>query len=72
MTGMLESVSGIIEGRRWLEERLRHLQAALSTEITDDQREAVEAEIERLRGQLGSSHRRVRRWFIWGGRPPEH
>jgi hypothetical protein len=69
---MLGPVSGIIEGRRWLEERLRHLQAALSTEITDDQRKAIEAEIERLRGAAGSHHRRFRRWLLWGGRPPEH
>jgi hypothetical protein len=54
-----------------VEERLRHLRAALSTDITDDQRKAIEAEIDKLQGEAGVSHRRFRRWFIWGGRPPE-
>jgi hypothetical protein len=67
---MVGPVSGIIEGRKWLEERLRHLEAALSTEVTDDQRKAIEAEIEKLRGEAGASHRHFRRWFLWGGRPP--
>jgi hypothetical protein len=64
-------VSGIIEGRRWVQERLRHLRAALTTDITDDQRKAIEAEIEKLQGEARVSHRRLRRWFLWGGRPPE-
>lgn len=64
-------MSGIIEGRRWVQQRLRHLQAALGTDITDDQRKAIEAEIDKLRGEAGASHRRFRRWFWWGGRPPE-
>jgi hypothetical protein len=64
-------VSGIIEGRRWVEERLRHLRAALTTDITDDQRKAIEAEIEKLQGEATVSQRRLRRWFLWGGRPPQ-
>lgn len=54
-----------------MEERLRHLRAALTTDITDDQRKAIEAEIEKLQGEATVSQRRLRRWFLWGGRPPQ-
>jgi hypothetical protein len=62
-------VSGVIDGRKWLQDRLRHLQAQLDVEPSDDQRKAIEAEIEKLRAEAGVSRRRFRRWFIWGGRP---
>jgi hypothetical protein len=62
-------MSGVIDGRKWLQDRLRHLQAQLDAEPSDDQRKAVEAEIEKLRAEATASHRRFRRWFLWGGRP---
>lgn len=67
---MLATMSGVIDGRKWLQDRLRHLQAQLDADPSDDQRQAIEAEIEKLRGEAGSSHRRWRRWLVWGGRPP--
>jgi hypothetical protein len=67
---MLARMSGVIDGRRWLQERLRNLQAQLDADPSDDQRQAIEAEIEKLRAEAGSTRRRFRRWFIWGGRPP--
>ena len=45
---MLDRVSGIIEGRRWLAERLRHLEDALKGDLTPERRKAIEAEIATL------------------------
>jgi hypothetical protein len=62
---------GIIDGRKWIEERRRHLKAALDNNPTDEERKAIEAELEKLDAEAKSSHRRFRRWIFWGGRPPE-
>ncbi len=65
-------MAGIIDGREWLRERIDHLEVMLSDDLlTDglgtDQRDAVEAELARLREELGRSRRR-RRWsFLLGG-----
>jgi hypothetical protein len=63
-------VSGVIDGRKWLQDRMRHLQAQLDADPSDDERQAIEAEMDKLRAEAASSHGRFRRWFIWGGRPP--
>ena len=63
-------MSGIIDGRRWLEERLRQLQAALDANPTADERVAIESEMAKLREEAGSHRRRFRRWLLWGGRLP--
>lgn len=62
-------MAGIVDGRQWLEERLRHLEAQLNEDPPDDQRKVIEAEIERLRVEVRSSRRRFSRWLMWGGRP---
>lgn len=62
-------MAGILDGRQWLEERLRHLEARLDEGPPDDERALIEAEIERLRVEMRSSGRRFRRWLLWGGRP---
>jgi hypothetical protein len=67
---MLATVSGVIDGRKWRQDRLRHLQAQLDADTPDDQRRAIEAEIEKLKAEAGSSRRRWGRWFLWGGRLP--
>jgi hypothetical protein len=67
----LDLVSGIIEGRRWLSERLRFLEAELHANPADDVRLAIEAEIARLREQQGVSRLRWRRWLFLSGPPPE-
>ena len=64
-------MSGIIDGRRWLENRLAHLQAQLQDDagLSDDNRKAIETEIAELKAELASSRRRFRRFIFWGGRP---
>jgi hypothetical protein len=63
-------VSGIIDGKQWLQERVKHLTAQLEADPTDEQRVLVETELEQLRAELGSSRGRFRRWLVWGGRLP--
>jgi hypothetical protein len=45
--------SRIIDGERWLAERLRVLRQRLTEQLSDDQRTAVEAEIEALSQERG-------------------
>jgi predicted anti-sigma-YlaC factor YlaD len=61
-------VSGIIDGRQWLEQRQKHLQAELDAGPPDDRRAAIEAELERVRAEVAAGRRRRRRWLLWGGR----
>jgi hypothetical protein len=61
-------MSGIIDGRRWLEHRLAHLEAQLATDMPDDDRQVIEAEASEVRQELAASRRRFRRWIIFGGR----
>jgi hypothetical protein len=63
-------VSGVIDGRKWLKDRLRHLESQLDAEPSDEQRKALEVEIEKLRAEAGANRRLFGRWFLWGGRPP--
>lgn len=46
-------MSGIVDGRRWVDQRVRHLEDLLHVdhpgELSDAQRQAVEAELEQLR-----------------------
>lgn len=66
----LATVAGIIDGRKWLDERLQHLRGLLDANPTDDERAAIDAEIGRLEAEAGTSRRRFRRWIVWGGRHP--
>jgi hypothetical protein len=68
---MLVAMPGIIDGRKWVEERLRNLHAMLDANPAEDDRTAIQAEIDRLRTQAESNRRRHRRWLLWGGRPPQ-
>jgi hypothetical protein len=61
---------GIISGRHWIEERRRHLKAALENNPSEEQRQAIQQELDRLEEQHKSVRRRFRRWIFWGGRPP--
>jgi hypothetical protein len=59
-------VSGVVDNRRWLRTRLETLEQARQGQLSADDRQAVDAEIERLRDEL----RRHRRWWmLWGGVP---
>jgi len=63
-------VAPIIEGRRWLEDRLRFLQAELDRTADPADRRGIEAEIERVNQELGRHKSGWRRWWIFGGRLP--
>lgn len=53
---MIGSVNGrIIDGERWIAERLAFLRDRLTAELTVDQRSAIEAEIEALSKEGGIS-----------------
>jgi hypothetical protein len=67
---MLAGVAGVIDGRKWLQERLQSLQVQLDAEPSEDQRQVLEAEIQKVRAELGAGTRRLRRWLLWGARPP--
>lgn len=45
--------SRIIDGERWIAERLKFLRARLTQELSDDERQAVEHEIEVLSREPG-------------------
>lgn len=53
---MLGSVNGrIIDGERWIAERLAFLRARLAADPTGEERSAIEAEIEALSEERGIS-----------------
>jgi LPS O-antigen subunit length determinant protein (WzzB/FepE family) len=63
-------MSSIIDGQKWLETRLAHLEAQLAGEdhLSDEERTAIEAETVELKAELAASRRRFRRFLLWGGR----
>jgi hypothetical protein len=63
-------VSGIVDGRAWRAERRRRLRAELEKDLTDDQRQPVEAELAALEQEIKSHRRPLWRWLVWGGRKP--
>ena len=65
---------GVIDGDRWIKQRLAFLREALNnTELSEGQRQAVEDEIRRLSSERGIRAHGRRRWlprFPWPGRRP--
>ncbi len=62
-------MSGIIDGRAWVEQRLQHLRTALEgDDLTDAQRVLIETEIDQLQAEAARDKRGFRRWLLWGGR----
>jgi hypothetical protein len=57
----------VIDGRRWLRQRIQHLEGQLRGDLTDAQRAPLEAELDRARAELRRQRRR--RWLLWGTRP---
>jgi hypothetical protein len=55
---------GVIDGDHWIRRRLAFLSDALKTELTDEQRKAVEDEIERLTHERGIHIGGRRRWWF--------
>jgi hypothetical protein len=65
----------IIDGERWIAQRVKFLQGLLHTEISPEQRCAVEAEIDSLskeRGIRQGGRRRIWTPRRWWGRRPKH
>lgn len=61
-------MGSIIDGRAWIKERIRHLEAALADDSLDaDQHEAINEELDRLRAE-GAAGRHRRWWRLLGGR----
>jgi hypothetical protein len=61
----------MIDGDRWIAQRLEFLRGVLSTDIPDDQRKLIEEEMEKLRKERGIHVGGPRRrWFPsrWIGR----
>ena len=54
---------GVIDGDRWIGQRLAFLRDLLKTELTDEQRKAVEEEIGRLSKERGIHIGGRRRWW---------
>ena len=52
-----------VDRGRWIEERLRFLEQRLGQGVSDDERSAIESEIEALQEEAGGSRRWVRRLF---------
>jgi hypothetical protein len=58
---------GVIDGRRWLRQRIAHLEEALQSDPPAGQRQQLEAELAGARQEL----RRTggwRRWLLFGAR----
>ncbi|MDQ2728229.1 MAG: hypothetical protein M3Y91_10295 [Actinomycetota bacterium] len=64
-------MGSIINGRAWIKERTRHLEAALADDSLDgDQRAAIQDELDRLRAESTEAGRHRRWWWILGGPRP--
>ncbi len=60
---------GIIDGKGWVEQRIRRLRSALgSGELTESQRVLVETELAQLEEEAARHRRTFRRWLLLGGR----
>jgi hypothetical protein len=58
---------GVIDGRRWLRQRIQHLEAQLREEVSEARRSQLSSELEQARTELRRERRR--RWLWWGSRP---
>lgn len=62
-------MAGIIDGKAWVDQRLKHLRDALAAgELSDGQRTLIETEIDLLESERARDRRTFRRWLLWGGR----
>jgi hypothetical protein len=59
-------VADVIDGRRWLRQRIQQLEAQLQGDVSDEQRAHLQSELDRVRAEL--RHERRRRWLFWGPR----
>jgi len=60
-------VPGVIDGRRWLRQRIAQLEELLAGDPPADQRAQIEAELDEAKAEL---HRTSgwRRWLLFGAR----
>lgn len=50
-----------VDRHRWIRDRVRFLQARLEDGVSDEERSAIEAEIDELRHESGTARRWLRR-----------
>jgi hypothetical protein len=60
-------MAGVVDGRRWLRQRIQHLEAQLQGEVSEPRRAQLRSELEQARAEL--SRQRWRRWLMWGTGP---
>jgi hypothetical protein len=61
-------MGSIIDGRAWARQRMQFLKEQLDAGVSEQQRAAIEAELESLRRKAGFwSRRGMRRWLGHGG-----
>jgi hypothetical protein len=60
-------MAGVIDGRRWLRQRIQHLEAQLQEEVSEARRAQLSSELEQARTEL--RRQRWRHWLLWGSRP---
>jgi len=58
-------MAGMIEGKRWLDTRVSHLQAAVAAETDPDRRQAIQAELDAIQAERHQHHGGWR--ALWGG-----
>ncbi|MDQ6837971.1 MAG: hypothetical protein M3137_06445 [Actinomycetota bacterium] len=64
-------MGSIIDGRSWIKERIRFLEAAGADDTLDaDQHGAIQEELDRLRSEAVEAGRHRRWWWLLGGRQP--
>ncbi len=56
---------GVIDGRRWLRQRISYLEGVLSEDPPAEQRAQLETELAQARAELRRTHGWAR-WLFWG------
>jgi hypothetical protein len=60
-------MAGVVDGRRWLRQRIQHLEAELQGEVSEARRAQLTSELEQAQAELARQRRR--RWLMWGTGP---
>jgi hypothetical protein len=58
----------VIDGRRWLRQRIEALEAELAAGPSEPQRTELESQLQQAKAEL-RRRGRWRAWLLWGARP---